>query len=267
MGLLNTIRMKNRDKGILSNWLQRQIPRVIRRLDRIVKKEGNYQTTAKSILSQFRELFRYYYFDKNLEQARWCMEGMGAIFGHIEDVSWFYTKPTTDVSFLFLSNHKKVIDQYIVYEYPWHQILKSSGTEVYGPMVITELLLKNNREEARNELEYWKLSESYREKLVFYHRLMPFYEALFQEDVRVIEQSIHKVFTRDYHNYLIKHWHSEEKYFSSLANFCVKLSWMLGYEFQIEHPLIDMDIITMEPPQDYPTIAEIIVKLQELKFD
>ena len=206
----------------------------------------------------------YLYVVDDWNSIQWFVKAWGQFCLNTKDYSQSYVKPTPLITWLFLSGNEKAIEQFLDFEFELHGIPIGMYSQMSGPMVITQLLFKNKKEEAKSELEYWKQSESFKDSIAVYHQLVHFYEPLINGDIQGIKDSFDRIFTDDFNKVYIKHWGIGEKYRSSLACFCYKIALMLGYDFELEHPLIDHRLVNIEPVEEYPSIRDIINRLRNL---
>jgi|GEM_PF-3759598 len=176
--------------------------------------------------------------------------------------SYYYTKPTQELSSLLLSGCTEQLDYFIGFEFVEGSRCAYSKMILAGPMVATAHLLRGDIEKAKETHSRWIRGSSYKKGHIFYTQLDVFYEGLIKGSKNLLKDGMNKILSKENVSFFCKEYGPWEKEFSTIGNFCAKLSWMLGYEMEFENPQIHMELIKTPPLQKYPNLQELINEFQ-----
>jgi len=109
------------------------------------------------------------------------------------------------------------------------------------PMVI-QAIVRNDYNEAKKIINNFKLKLFDTDKT--------FFIALMNEDIKVMEDMIVKMVSKEHKKRVNRGWIYENT-FSEHALFYVKLAYIKGYKLDINHPLIPMELVEVNPNDEY----------------
>jgi len=195
-------------------------------------------------------------FDHNLEKMKYYFGAAGFFLELMNNYDHFYTAPRLPMMTLFLSDNSQYINNWVAHDFI--PLSRDTNTMIIeGPMVVISYLLRKDKANAEKSYNQWMQSEEYKKDKWAFNVMDQFIKGLSDGDATEIKIGIEKLLSKKQISFYRREIGEWESVFSTWANFCGKVAFMLGYEINIDHPAYHIDVVKVNPLIKYPSLEDI----------
>ena len=149
---------------------------------------------------------------------------------------------------ILFSDNSVLLERFI--KWPYDSMY--SGRAVIGPVLVVKALLGRNRNLAREELNKYQADLGAEENDNYFIGDIPILESMMDGDIEKFIESIQPLLDVRFLKRRRSFDHKIMELLAVEAAYFIKAMWILGHEVVIDHPLIPMDLMPIQPLEEYP---------------
>ncbi|MGB6268409.1 MAG: Imm49 family immunity protein [Olleya sp.] len=208
-------------------------------------KNYNLGNILKSLHSDNVRKFLYLFFNnKEVKKAKYCLY----VAGKCDEYRFKYFKksnPNIQRAFYnLLSDSSELINSFIDWEFNDHNYWVNQGS----PVIIIQEILKDNTKKA---LELLDTFDDVHKKYPLKEKDSEMLRAIIKKDKKEVEKLLEFFLLTKNHKKVNDALMLSTQLFSLHATGYAKLAWIKGIEVNIEHSLLPMELLPINPNEDY----------------
>ena len=171
--------------------------------------------------------------------------------------------PGNYTCYLLLSDHEMLLNrlrkwQYDIESYPKARVTYEERVEMGNPLLAVQHLLLKNPKGVVQQIDNIKKRRSKSAAKAWVYDIQ-YLESWLRQDESGMRDAIEMLASPKVHKSRNRHfWHSKD-FISIFACFYLKLSWIIGLEFEFDYPWIPMELMPVAPLDDYD-IPEVFIR-------
>ena len=159
--------------------------------------------------------------------------------------------PDSNLLAILLADDRNLLNRFI--NWPYDPIDRDNSNRlVIGPVLVIKALIGGNLVRAQEELDKYQADLGNKKNDKYFIVDIPILESMMEGDIVMFKESIQPLLDVKFLKRRRSFGHKIMELLAVEAAYFIKAMWILGHEVVIDHPLIPMDLMPIEPLAEYP---------------
>ena len=159
--------------------------------------------------------------------------------------------PDSNLLAILLADERVLLNRFVNWSYdPIDR--DNSNRLVIGPVLVIKALIGGNLVRAQEELDKYQADLGNKKNDKYFMVDIPILESMMEGDIVMFKESIQPLLDVKFLKRRRSFGHKIMELLAVEAAYFIKAMWILGHEVVIDHPLIPMDLMPIQPLEEYP---------------